>query len=158
MMTGNGDGEKDDADGAIGSNGDAKALGYGFKWFEYHAAQRITTFNFYLVVYPGMAAAYAFLLKEKILAGSILVSLLMLLMSILFWQLDIRNRQLIEIGENIIIASWSRAGLDDRLNPIESSRTQQSEGLRFKQLFGVVFLVGGVIGLVALGYALAVSG
>jgi hypothetical protein len=146
------------ADRMIDSNEAANALAYGFKWFEYHANQRITTFNYYLAVYSGLAAAYGFLLKEKILAGSMLVSLLMLLMSILFWQLDIRNRQLIDIGESIITASWTKAGLHETLNPIEASRTQKSEGLRFRQLFGIVFLVGGIFGLVALGYAVAVAG
>ncbi len=152
---------KDAAEGGEGREhpmiGDSTLLAYGFKWFEYHANQRIMTFNLYLVVYSGLAAAYSFLLKEKILGGSILVSLLMLLMSILFWQLDIRNRQLIDIGEDIVTTSWARAGLDEKLNPIVLSRKQKSEGLRFRQMFGMVFLIGGVFGLGALGYVLAVN-
>jgi len=138
-------------------NSAVDALVYGFKWFEYHANQRITTFNFYLVVYTGLVAGYGFLLKEKIVAGSLFINLIMVLLSILFWQLDIRNRQLIEIGENIISACWVRAGLSDTLNPIESSRTRQSEGLRFRHLFEIVFLVGGTFGLLALGYTLYLS-
>lgn len=130
-----------------------RALDYGFRWFEYHAKQRITTFNFYLIIYSGLAAAFAFLLKERIAAGSILVSLLMLLMSILFWQLDIRNRQLIEIGEEIVIASWTAAGLDDLPDPVARARIRQAEGLRFKELFGIVFLVGGAFGLGTFIYA-----
>ena len=98
----------------------ANTLTYGFKWFEYHANQRILTFNFYLIIYSGMATAYSFLLKE-IAAESILTSLLMILMSILFWQLDIRNKQLIDIGEYIIKESWSAAGLDKELDPITQS-------------------------------------
>jgi hypothetical protein len=136
---------------------DATSLAYGFKWFEYHASQRITTFNFYLVVYSALAGAYSFLLKEKIVAGSLLVSLLMLLMSVLFWQLDIRNRQLIDIGEKIVKKSWLSAGLDESLNPIVLSSGVQSYGLRFRQIFGIVFLIGSVFGLAAFAYALCVS-
>jgi hypothetical protein len=152
------DQEGDERDPMIGAVASAKVLAYGFKWFEYHANQRISTFNFYLVVYSGMATAYSFLLKEKILAGSILLGLLMILVSILSWQLDIRNRQLIDIGEDIVTRSWASAGLDEGLNPIALSRRQQSEGLRFKQIFGMVFLVGGIVGLAALGYAIAAAG
>ena len=82
-----------------GGNSAVDALAYGFKWFEYHANQRITTFNFYLVVYTGLVAGYGFLLKEKIVVGSVFINLIMVLLSILFWQLDVRDRQLIEIGE-----------------------------------------------------------
>jgi hypothetical protein len=134
------------------------ALDYGYKWFEYHAQQRITTFNFYLTVYSGMAAAYSFLLKEDIHEGSILVSLLMLLMSILFWQLDVRNRQLIEIGEDVVSGSWAKAGLKEDLNPITQARMHRPDAFRFRQLFVAVFLVGGTVGLVAFGYAVARSG
>lgn len=66
-----------------------KTLEYGFKWFEFHAQQRTATFNFYLVIYSGLAAAESFLLKEKILAGSIMIGAIMIMMSALFWQLDV---------------------------------------------------------------------
>ena len=73
---------------------DERTLEYGFKWFEFHAQQRTTTFNFFLIVYSGLAAAESFLLKEKIHPGSILISLIMILISVLFWQLDVRNDNL----------------------------------------------------------------
>jgi hypothetical protein len=142
-------------DGDPAGAADGAALAYGFKWFEYHAGQRMTTFNFYLVIYSGLTAAYSFLLKDKSLVGSLLISFLMFFVSLLFWQLDVRNRQLITIGEKIVAAGWTKAGLDQTLDPTALSRQRHPEGLRFRQLFDLVFLVGGVVGLAAFVYALA---
>jgi hypothetical protein len=129
------------------------ALEYGFKWFEFHAQQRITTFNLYLIVYSGLAAAVSFLLKEKLPLGSILISLMMIGVSILFWQLDVRNRQLIKIGESILSDSWQKNGLNEALNPVALSEAKQAEGFRYKELFGIVFTLGGAAGVCLFAYA-----
>jgi hypothetical protein len=129
-------------------------LEYGFRWFEFHAQQRITTFNFYLVIYAGLAGAISFMLKEKFQLGSILISLIMIGVSILFWQLDVRNRQLIKIGESILSDSWTKNGLSETLNPVALSEATQSEGFRYRELFGAVFTLGGLAGLMAFGYAI----
>ncbi|MGF9763693.1 hypothetical protein AAII07_52115 [Microvirga sp. 0TCS3.31] len=132
-------------------------LEYGFRWFEYHAQQRITTFNMFLVIYSGLAAAASYALKEKIHPGSIVLSIMMIALSVLFWQLDVRNRQLIEIGEKLVSNNWKGSGLDDGLNPVAIAGTRQSEGLRYKHLFGTVFLLGSMGGLGIFIYAVAVA-
>lgn len=132
-------------------------LEYGFRWFEFHAQQRVTTFNFYLVIYSGLVAAVSFLVKEKILLGSILASLLMIGMSVLFWQLDVRNRQLIDIGESILSNSWQTAGLSEALNPVSLSKVKQSTGFRYKELFGAVFTMGGAVGLLLFIYSVGLT-
>lgn len=134
---------------------DETALEYGFKWFEFHAQQRTTTFNFYLIIYSGLAAAISFLLKEKIQFGSILFSLMMIGISILFWQLDVRNRQLIKIGESILSDGWQKTGLNEALNPVVLSEAKQNEGFRYKELFGMVFVLGGVVGFCLFAYAVS---
>jgi hypothetical protein len=78
----------------------------------------------------------------------------MVLMSILFWQLDVRNRQLINIGESILSNSWRKNGLDEALNPISLAAVHPSESFRFKQLFGAMFTLGGIAGIAAFAYAL----
>jgi hypothetical protein len=101
-------------------------LQYGFKWFTYHARQRLATFKFYLVIYSGLAAAVPFLLKERIHVGSLLLSFIMVLISILFWQLDVRNRQLIQIGEMMISRNWAKCGLDETTNPAAIQQVRSS--------------------------------
>jgi hypothetical protein len=130
------------------------ALEYGFKWFEYHATQRMTSFNFFLLIYSGLSAAESFLLREKIHPGSLLISISLILMSIIFWQLDVRSRQLIDIGELIVSRSWPQCGLDEALDPIALAAAKRSEGLRFKQLFGAVFVLGGLAGIGMFIYAM----
>jgi hypothetical protein len=136
---------------------DQTALEYGFKWFEFHAQQRTTTFNFYLIIYSGLATAVSFLLKEKFQLGSIVMSLLMIGVSVLFWQLDVRNRQLIDIGESILSDGWRKNGLSEDLNPVVLSKAKQPEGFRYKQLFGGVFTLGGLAGFGAFVYAIALT-
>lgn len=128
-------------------------LEYGFRWFEFHAAQRITTFNFYLVMYSGLVAVEAFFVKEKIRLGSIAISLILIAMSVLFWQLDVRNRQLISIGESILTRGWTANGLDETLNPVALSAIRQPVGFRYKELFGAIFALGAIGGVVTFSYA-----
>jgi hypothetical protein len=142
---------------AENNGADQIALEYGFKWFEFHAQQRTTTFNFYLVMYSGLAAAASFFLKEKLQFGSIVTSITMVGVSILFWQLDVRNRQLIDIGERILSDSWQKNGLREDLNPIFLSKAAQPVGFRYRQLFGAVFALGGVVGFGAFVYAMALT-
>jgi hypothetical protein len=133
------------------------ALEYGFKWFEFHAQQRISTFNFYLLVMSGLVAAASFSLKEKIPAGSIVTSLMMLGASVLFWQLDVRNRQLIKIGEDILSDSWQKNGLSGELNPAVLSKAKQPVGFRYKELFGAAFIAGGIAGFCLFVYSVALT-
>lgn len=133
------------------------ALEYGFKWFEFHAQQRISTFNFYLIVLSGLVAAASFSIKEKIWVGSIVTSLMMLGASILFWQLDVRNRQLIDIGEAILSDSWQKTGLSGELNPAALSKAKQLVGFRYKELFGSAFIAGGIAGFCLFVYSVALT-
>ena len=59
------------------------------------------------------------------------------------------------IGEKIVSQTWSKCGLDETLNPVSMSAKKQTDGLRFKQLFGAVFALGGIAGLAMFGYAMA---
>ena len=126
---------------------------YGFRWFEFHARQRTTTFYFYLGVYAGLAAAEGFLLKEKIHVGSVSASLVMIIMSLLFWQLDVRNRQLIEIGESLLSQGWKKSVGDESINPVSLAAKRHLSSFRYKELFGAVFTVGVIGGIAAFSYA-----
>jgi hypothetical protein len=108
--------------------------------------------QFYLVICSGLVAAISFLLKENLYLGSILIGLMMIGISILFWQLDVRNRQLIKIGESILSDSWRKTGLNETLNPVSLSEAKQPQGFRYKELFGAVFVFGGSAGLVLFVY------
>jgi DNA mismatch repair ATPase MutS len=79
---------------------------YVWGYFQVHAAQRLTTFNFYIalstIVTTGL---FATLHKDfQVPALSVVLSFLLLTFSYLFWKLDQRNRSLIRISEAALIA------------------------------------------------------
>ena len=69
----------------------------------------------------------------------LLISTAAIGITIVFWFLDRRNRNLIEIGENIIDAHWRAADLDQNLNPITQARKTFGTGLRFATAFGAMY-------------------
>ncbi len=87
---------------------------YVWDYFHYHASQRLTTFNFYIIICSLMATAYFTALKDVRTAHlGIVLGLLILLLSFIFWKLDIRNRQMIENAEEALKCIESENTLQD---------------------------------------------
>ena len=79
---------------------------YVWAYFQVHAAQRLTTFNFYIalstVVTTGL---FATLHKDfNVPALSVVLSFLLIAFSYIFWKLDQRNRNLVWNSESALIA------------------------------------------------------
>jgi len=76
---------------------------YAWKYFSHHADQRLKTFNFYLllvtVVFGGLLA---YLKDAKVPALAAPVGLLLSFVSLVFWKLDRRNRDLIVHSEAML--------------------------------------------------------
>lgn len=69
---------------------------HAWRWFEYHARQRLTTFRFFLILLVPFGAAYLKALSEgwngigvAVCGGGVLVSLA-------FYFLEVRNEELVE--------------------------------------------------------------
>jgi len=75
---------------------------YAWKWFEYHAAQRVTMFNYFLLITGILASAYVVLLKEGLFVIGTGLAVLGTLTSIGFLFLDCRNKQLVDLGEDVL--------------------------------------------------------
>jgi uncharacterized membrane protein YphA (DoxX/SURF4 family) len=75
---------------------------YATKWFEYHAAQRVSMFNYFLIAVGILTNAYALLLREGFIAPSVLVALIGMVMCAVFIGLDTRNRQLTHFAEGVL--------------------------------------------------------
>jgi hypothetical protein len=78
------------------------AIDHAWKWFEYHATQRMTMLRFYLIAAGGIGAGVGVLLaaNESFLAGAI--SVIGMLTSYSFKQLDRRVSDLVKIGEDAL--------------------------------------------------------
>lgn len=77
---------------------------YAWKYWAYHAEQRLKTFNFFILFTSVLIAGSISLLKEPsspLLAIS--AGILLIFFSFSFWQLDSRNRNLIKHSEYVLV-------------------------------------------------------
>jgi hypothetical protein len=81
-------------------------LDFAWKHFDFHAKQRITMFQYFSTLIPLMTGEYLFFLKEKIpwqhqTESLIIISTIGAILSVVFFLLDVRNRQLYTISEDL---------------------------------------------------------
>jgi hypothetical protein len=72
-------------------------LDYAWKWFEYHASQRLVAYNFLLVLMGALSLAYYTAFRDKDLYA-LVAGLFGALVSCAFLNIDRRNEQLVERG------------------------------------------------------------
>ena len=98
-------------------------LNYGTQWFNYHAQQRIQTFNFFLVMQSALIVAYASLYghTSHVLLG--IVALQGFFITFPFYALEVRNAELVLNGRYLldkvedryaISADWLPRGRDKK--------------------------------------------
>jgi len=80
---------------------DEAVFDHAWNWFNLHAAQRMQTFNFFLVTTAFLIAAYATLL-EKLPLAALVIALVGSWIAFWFTRLDNRTRQLIKAGEEVL--------------------------------------------------------
>jgi hypothetical protein len=100
---------------------------YAWNWFCYHAGQRMTVFRFFFLVIGVIAVGYHQTLGSAphvAFAFSVLGTLL----SLLFWRLDLRTRELIRIGENLLLELEPRFSNQAKIKValVEQARTKAS--------------------------------
>jgi hypothetical protein len=75
---------------------------YAWRWFSFHAKQRISMFNFFLIGIGILANAYVFLVMGDINEAAGTLAIIGALASAVFVLLDRRNHQLVHIGERLL--------------------------------------------------------
>ena len=147
---------------------------YAWEYFRYHARQRLTTFNFYIIICSLVATGYVAAVKnsETTPRGVVLGALLAFL-SFVFWQLDRRNKELIHNSEDALKlierdTPVPDADEDPPLQHIfryEEKKTECTNSdllcwpwawrLSYSQCFGLVSLSFGLLGSAGTVYAIA---
>ena len=112
---------------------DTKTLALYYAWdhFAYHAQQRQTVFNFFLLLIGGCVAAYSSTMGAgggeysyfRSFLGAVLV-----LASLVFWRLDQRNARLVKISEEALKELEAR--MADDIN-VQSIRLMANGKKRF---------------------------
>jgi len=132
----------------------AGELEAGWRWFEFHAAQRMSAFRYFLTIYAAVGGVALALLEKGYFAFGLVAAVLTLCIAFLFWSMDKRSRQLIEIGEAIIDAQWGQRCYDAKLNPIRRAGADIAQGQRFKAVFRRLFLLGCVAALTLIAWSI----
>ena len=112
---------------------------YIWKYFQLHAGQRLTTFNFYLVISTLFTSGY-FIAFKDIPILSLFLSFILIALSFIFWKLDSRNKQLIRNAENGLKEIEKQDNLEVKINDIHilnvfSYEQKQTEILRGEKTF-----------------------
>lgn len=129
---------------------DDGALAHAWAYFELHAAQRITIFN-YFVVFSGILAtglAAAIQAPPRLASVGVALGLLLAALSYLFWQLDRRTAFLVKHAEDAIKL---QEPVGARLMNDEVDKTldaKKNDGLwTYGKVFRVIFSVMATVGI-----------
>lgn len=126
-----------------------RALAHSWAYFEMHAAQRITIFN-YFVVFSGVLTtglAASIQATPRLASVGIAIGLLLALLSYVFWQLDRRTSFLVKHAE-AAIAALEPAGATLITDEISKSAAAKSKdgiwtyGDAFRMIFATMAAVG----------------
>jgi len=144
---------------------------YLWKYFEYHASQRLTTFNFYIVISTLITTGY-FLALRDVPWLAIFLGILVVVLSFIFWKLDCRNRILIrnsiealeyieardKIEEEHEKPHLTQIFLYDWEQTIEGQKNKSpwfwKRHLKYATCLNWVFGGFGVTGILAMGFAI----
>ena len=132
---------------------------YAWHWFSLHANQRVTMFNYFLVGSGVLANAYGLLLREDLWGMATVAAGMGFIVGLVALGLDSRNRQLVNLGEDLLIDiertylfPASRSDDNDSSSGILYRETKQGEPLFLLKHW---FLIGLLEVLVASGFAAA---
>ena len=102
---------------------------YAWDYFSLHASQRLTTFNFYLLICGLVIAGYVPAIKDaEHNSIGLLLGMILTIISFVFWKLDDRNRQMIHNAEDAL-----KRFEDDLLLPDEDKRPHVMKIFRYEE-------------------------
>lgn len=129
---------------------DDGALAHAWAYFNLHASQRITIFN-YFVVFSGILTtglAAAIQAPPRLAVVGVALGLLLCLLSFLFWQLDRRTSFLIKHAEDAIKLQEPVGAQLMTEEVVKTADAKQDEGLwTYGKVFRSIFLVMAIVGL-----------
>jgi hypothetical protein len=134
-------------------------LEHAWRYFEMHAAQRITVFNFFVATSGLLIAGLVFALRAGKSASSLGIAsgLALIALAFIFWKLDQRISSMIKESENIIVKIEESAITDPSLRVIAAEQ-KMTAGKKFTfwghwtygQAFRRIFTVVAIVGLIGI--------
>lgn len=140
-----------------------KSLDYAFQYFSLHAQQRMTVFNFFLLLSGALAGGIGASLtgEEPFALSGLFLSALLMLLSLVFYKLDRRTSFLIKHaeaalkeGEEIIVPESRLVGSETTaFENWQESNSFVTRGWSYGYCFAVVFVGSSIVGFVGLIYS-----
>jgi hypothetical protein len=84
---------------------------YAWDWFSYHASQRLTAFNFFLVLMGAVIVGYGQAFSDRAEALGVALGLLGFIVAVAFWAMDVRNEELVRCGREALGRLEPRIGV-----------------------------------------------
>jgi hypothetical protein len=75
---------------------------YAWEWFAYHASQRLTAFNFFLVMLGALLVGYVQAVEHELRGLGAVLGATGILVSAASWAMDVRNAELVECGRRAL--------------------------------------------------------
>jgi hypothetical protein len=79
-----------------------EAFDYGWKWFEYHAAQRMKAFDFFLIAISAIFVGYSTAVRSGSQIQAAAIATFGFVVVVAFFVLDCRNEDLVNIGRKAL--------------------------------------------------------
>ena len=79
-----------------------EALDYAWRWFEYHAGQRLVAFRFFLIILGVLVVGLTNSFKDGNVPSASVISGAGAFISFAFLMLEIRNEQLVNVGRDAL--------------------------------------------------------
>jgi hypothetical protein len=77
-------------------------LRYAWDWFSHHSRQRLTAFNFFLIVMGAIVVGYTQAVDDHAPALCACLGLLGVIVAIAFWGTEVRNEELVNCGRVVL--------------------------------------------------------
>ncbi len=117
-----------------GGNSEKNLLDYAWKWFEYHAKQRVSMFNYFLIASGILAHACVNLICAECFVLAMVLAIIGIFVSGSFLILDCRNAQLVYLGEDVLRKLEKSILFPEDFTGIGEKNEQRPRGILFREL------------------------
>jgi hypothetical protein len=136
--------------GAFMQNIKETMINHSWRYFELHATQRISLIRYYIGIYSLYISACGYMLFHDAFLNSndkyiiFALSILILIITTIFYLLDRRNRDLIHLAEESLRQYEFEMGFQNPHNifTLEDVVSRQESKFRHTHCFNALFLVG----------------
>lgn len=111
---------------------------YAWKWFSFHADQRVKMFNYMLLATGIFAASVGTVYKDHHTVVAIFLCSVGVILALIFSRLDRRNRDLVWLGEAVLI-ELEREAVFGREAKIFDLRLKLTQGIEKEVSYGILW-------------------